>query len=716
MRVPFEWLREIVEIPADAGEAAHCLTMLGLEVESMDLVDGDTVFEVNVTPNRPDCLSIVGIARELSAAYGNPLNFPEHDITAETDRLDFNIDIVDTDLCHRYAGRIIKQIKIGESPDWLKKRLEKCGIRTINNIVDITNYVLLELGHPLHAFDLDLLKGKAIRVGAADSVKGKGAAVKITALDGVEHTATGDTLLIWDAERPVAIAGIMGGRDTEVRDTTANIFIESAYFKPSSIRRTSKMLGIKTESSYRFERGADIEMLKNALDRAAYLIKEIAGGMICGRIDIYPKSHPVPELNLRFKRVREILGIKLSDAKIFGYLKSLGIDAEKASGGLIVKPPSFRRDLNREIDLIEEIMRIHGYDKAPSSLPMTTIGIENAHQRSESAKYALKKRIKDSILKAGFTEAINFSFLGQQDIDLLCIEPGDERRCLLKKLNPLRIEDSYMRTTLVPSLLKNLMHNLAHDNKEISLFELSKIFINTKGRNEADMESLLPVEKENLALLYYSEKSRSLYKEQAHEFYIIKGVAEALLMDLGINDYSFERSQEPFLHPGQSADIYLGSQRTGDSTQDKEMRQRIGYVGAVSPLIIDSLGIKAHKPSLYVMEICIDPLIPYLRGAIKYSPLPKYPSIERDTAIVVDSSVNASDILHWLKLYPSDIIEDVNIFDVYQGKGIPEGKKSIAFNVRYRAFDRTLRDEEADAIHIALNEYIAGKTNGQIRQ
>jgi phenylalanyl-tRNA synthetase beta chain len=376
MRVPFEWLKEFIDIKESPHEVAHRLTMIGLEVEATEQVDSDVVFEVNVTPNRPDCLSIIGIARELSAAYKAPLVFPDHDILAETGELDFNVDIVDAELCHRYAGRVVRNLKIGHSPDWLKKRLEKCGIRSINNIVDITNYVLLELGHPLHAFDLKTIKGRRIIVGTPNSVKGTGTRIKFKTLDGIEREMPDDSLLIWDAERPIAIAGVMGGIETEVSDSTVDIFIESAYFEPVSVRRTSKTLGLKTESSYRFERGTDIKMLKKALDRAAYLMKEVAGGTICGKIDIYPKRYKPDEINIRYSRVNDTLGLKLAKEEIINCLDGLGFEMKKLANSLKIKPPAYRRDIKSEVDVIEEVARIYGYDRIPAQLPKATIGIE----------------------------------------------------------------------------------------------------------------------------------------------------------------------------------------------------------------------------------------------------------------------------------------------------------------------------------------------------
>lgn len=703
MRVPFKWLKEFIDIKDNADEVARKLTMIGLEVEAVERIDDGVAFEVNVTPNRPDCLSIIGIARELSAVYGISINFPGHDILAETEELDFNVDILDTDLCHRYAGRIVRNIKIGPSPDWLKNRLKKCNIRSINNVVDITNYVLLELGHPLHAFDLSAIKGHRIVVGTPKSIKGQGARVKFKTLDGIDREIPEESLLIWDAERPVAVAGVMGGLETEVADSTVDIFIESAYFEPASVRKTSKALGLKTESSYRFERGTDIKMLKKALDRTAYLMKEVAGGTICGKIDIYPKRYIPEDINVRYARVNQVLGLKLANEEIRNCLDGLGFEVKDAASSMKIKPPAYRRDIKREVDVIEEVARIYGYDRIPADMPKATL-IINQESVVSSHESKVKNGIKEALLKSGFTEVINYSFMGLQELDILGIEESDERRNLVQIKNPLKVEDSFMRTTIIPSMIKNLTHNIAHGNRELRLFEIARVFISEQSAVSSEQSaSRLPIEKEHLAVLNYKEKIKTLYRDETHDFYIIKGVIEAIFNNLRIYDYSFVRSSEPFLHPGQSADIYI-------------MGNKIGHIGALSPEIINYLDIKAHKPSIVVVEIDIESIVPYTMQQVKYSPLPKYPYIERDTAIVIDSSLESVMLMKWLKSYPSENIEDIAIFDVYQGKNIPEGKKSIAFNVRYRASDRTLKDEEIDALHKSLVDYILDKTKGQLRR
>jgi phenylalanyl-tRNA synthetase beta chain len=515
----------------------------------------------------------------------------------------------------------------------------------------------------------------------------------MTTLDGVEREIPSDSLLIWDSERPVAVAGVMGGLDTEVKETTKDIFIESAYFEPRSVRRTSKTLGLKTESSYRFERGTDIKMLKKALDRAAYLVREAAGGTIYGKIDVYPRRYYPPEVTVRHEKVNAVLGLSLSGGEIAGCLRRLGLDTEEGNGSVTVKTPTFRGDIIRDVDLIEEVARVYGYERIPARLPAVPLGFRGMTGR---AREALHRELRESLLKLGFNEAINYSFMGTADLDLLQIGGDDERRRLVRIKNPLRVEDSFMRTTLVPGLVRNLLHNLAHGNRDLRIFELSKVFIARDGEP-------LPEERRHVALLSYREKAKALYPDETADFYVLKGLVETILGNLRVRDLSFARSSEPFLHPGQSADILVSGATAG-------------FCGVLSPGVVSSLDIKAQKPSVLVMELDLSSLMPYVEQQTRYRALPKYPFIERDSAVVLDASVEASALLDVLRSRGSGLIEEISIFDVYQGGSISPGKKSLAFRVRYRASDRTLTDEEIEAVHGGLVTHLLEKTGGQLRQ
>lgn len=386
MKVPFNWLKEYIEGIITLNEVASSLTMSGLEVSAIEEYNDDKVLDIEVTPNRSDCLSIIGIAREIRAIFGLKLKKPTTKIKEELRDDRFAISIANPELCFRYAGRIIRDLKVAPSPKWLKSRLEKAGIRSINNVVDVTNYVLLEYGHPLHAFDLDFIEGQRIRVGTPETISGKNKE-EIVTLDGIKRTVTTDDLLIWDAVKPIAIAGVMGGANTEVTEKTVNIIIESAYFKPESVRKTSKRLGLKTEASYRFERGTDIEALKEALDRAACLIQEIAGGRIYEAIDVYPTKIPKIEIPFNTEKICRFVGINLKDEEILRILELLEIDVEKKDNFYIAKAPTHRQDISIEEDIAEEVTRIYGYDKVPSQLPSLFKFVTENHELAKKRQF-----------------------------------------------------------------------------------------------------------------------------------------------------------------------------------------------------------------------------------------------------------------------------------------------------------------------------------------
>jgi phenylalanyl-tRNA synthetase beta chain len=436
----------------------------------------DVRFELGLTPNRPDCLSVVGVAREVSAMAGNPLRLPARKVTEAGPAIasQTSITVTEPGLCPRYAARLIRGVTIGPSPDWLVSRLEAVGMRSINNVVDVTNYVLMELGHPLHAFDLRLLRGGCIVVKRA----GKG--VTFTTLDGQSRPLDDRDLVICDAEGPVALAGIMGGENSEIRPDTVDILLESAYFNPTSIRRSSKRLGLHTESSHRFERGADVNMVPVALDRAASLILEVAGGTAAkGRIDVYPQPLAERRLAISARKTAEILGLELDILEIRRLLQSIGLAAELAEnqeGTLYVSIPAFRPDLEREIDLIEEVARLNGYDRIPVTMPAGRIVCHRPANRQQHVR-----QLRDAMVAAGFSEVINYSFTTPSAWDKIALAADDSRRETVQILNPLTEEQSVMRTTLVPSLLETVSRNLAYRSRDLRLFELRPVFLPQPG-------------------------------------------------------------------------------------------------------------------------------------------------------------------------------------------------------------------------------------------
>jgi phenylalanyl-tRNA synthetase beta chain len=700
MRVSLNWIKQFVDVSAAPQEIADRLTMAGLEIEGIEKIEGDTVievegmghgehddhdmvFEVNVTPNRPDCLSILGIAREVAAAFRLPLRMPVTDPGPGLPASGISVEIIDRDLCGRYAGRQISGVRVCESPQWMRDRLEKCGIRAINNIVDVTNYVLLELGHPLHAFDSDKLAGRKIRVARA----GKGS--MITTLDGVERSPDENSLLIWDGRNPVAVAGVMGGEESAVTETTENIFLESAYFEPTSVRRTSKQLGLRSESSYRFERGTDIEFLEKALNRASLLMRETGGGTVHDIVDAYPERYIPVRTEVSYARINKLLGTEIEKREMLDILGRIGIGTEDKGETCVVSPPAYLRDIRHTVDVVEEIARIYGFSKIPARVPRTILS-DGSHNRKESDL----SRISDSIRKAGFTEAINYSFMNTADLDLLSLPGNDERRRHVAVMNPLRQEDGSMRTTLIPALIQNFMHNISRGVRDIRFYEVSKVFIDEGGQ--------LPAEKLRLGGIFFRDRAPSIWKQDLSPFYVVKGSLEALFDELKIGGVSYRMSDEKFLHKGKAADILADGGKAG-------------YIGELSPSVIERLDLKISKPEVVVFELDLDRVLGMISPKKTYSQIPRYPAVERDMALILSDDVPADAVMKYFGEYRAEFIEHVELFDYYRGKNIPQDKKSLAFRVVYRSAERTLTDAEIESVHNGLLDFILEKTGGEVR-
>ncbi|MGB9710989.1 MAG: phenylalanine--tRNA ligase subunit beta [Thermodesulfovibrio sp.] len=690
MKVLFSWLKEYIEGEIELKRVAESLTMAGLEVGAIEDFQGDAVVDLEITPNRADCLSLIGIAREIKAILGLKLKKPSFKIQKELKETNFKISIANSELCYRYAGRIVKGVKVSSSPEWLKKRLEASGIRSINNVVDVTNYVLLEYGHPLHAFDLDLIEGAQIRVGTPRDFGMT--EVEITTLDGVKRKLDCHDLLIWDAVKPVAIAGIMGGANTEVTDKTVNVLLESAYFKPERIRKTSKKLGLSTEASYRFERGTDIEALKEALDRAAFLIQQFAGGEIYEAIDVYPKKIPYKNIAFNTEKICKFIGVNLSEEEILRILELLEIQLEKKDSFYIAKIPSHRQDISIEEDIAEEVARIYGYDRIPAELPQAFKYVEENYELTKKRKFL--DLIRNYMISLGFSEAVNFSFMSADDLDLFEIPQNDRRRKFICLLNPLRQEESVMRTMLFPGLLKNTEKNTARGIENLKLFEIGRVFI-------AQQSASLPEEPVHLAVITKKEDFKSPFKDDPYDFYALKGLIDGVFRYFKINNVQYIRSKETFLHPGQSADIFVKD-------------EKIGFIGVLSPRVLSKLDFKT-KPYICITELDLDKLFSFVKTEVKYKPFSTYPPVKRDVALILPADFESQKIFELIKSFDSELIEDAFIFDVYQGKGIPEGHKSIAFRIIYRAFDRTLTAEEVDELHTKLVEKIIAHTGAILR-
>ncbi|OGP67379.1 MAG: phenylalanine--tRNA ligase subunit beta [Deltaproteobacteria bacterium RBG_16_44_11] len=648
---------------------------------------GDTVLDISITPNRADCLSMIGIAREVAALTGKKIKKPSITVkeTSENIKLLTSVKILNPELCPRYTARMIKNIKVGPSPAWLKIRLEAAGMRAINNVVDITNFVMLEMGQPLHAFDFRFLEKSRIIV--RKSKKNE----EFVSLDGKSRKLQEETLLICDGVKPVAIGGIMGGQNSEVKEDTQIILLESAYFNPVSIRRSARRLAMPTDAAFRFERGIDPEGVLRALNRAAKLIAEFSGGSICKNyIDEYPqKIRAVKNISLRLSRIREVTGAVIPEKDVVRILRSIDMKVTKTTKGkYVVTPPTFRVDITREIDLIEEVIRIYGYDSVPENLPNVAVT-----QLTTIPRLDLEERIRQIMNSSGYGEIINYSFITPDSVDCLLLPESDERRRFVRIKNPLVEDQSVMRTTMIYGLLDTLKKNLNNGSFNLKIFELGRIFLHRRKG--------LPEEKNMLAGLLAGSRTDDLWGSKVNsDFFDLKGCLENIFFDLKLENYQYRSDGfEPFLHPGKSCKIFLNG-------------TNIGYLGEIHPQVIEKFDIKNKA---YVFEINLDILTNQLKKGIVYKEVSKFPAITRDVAFVVPVTIEADYIVNVVLSQREDLLENVVIFDIYEGKEITEGTKSVGLRFSYRAVDRTLTDIETNSIHDRIIRNIIKLTNARIR-
>lgn len=663
-------------------------TSLGIPLDEALGID-DFILDVSITPNRGDCLSIIGIARELAAIYNRPVRYPEISFVEDGPPVDSvaRVDIEDPVKCPRYTARVIFGVEIKESPDWMKERLESAGVRAINNIVDVTNYVMLEMGQPLHAFDYDRLAGHRIVVKCAKEGD------RFLTLDGQERILFDDTLMICDGREPVAVAGIMGGELSGINSTTTRVLIESAWFDPIATRRTSKKLRLSTESSYRFERGVDPEGVVKALDRAAQLMQELAGGQIAkGRIDVYPRPYERKTIRLRVNRANSYLGTNITSGEMASILRRLEMDVtEREDGDLDVTPPSFRQDVTREADLAEEIARIYGYDKIPVEKPHALmVDIEpNEHLR-------VRNDLKEFLRGIGLREIITYSFISPDSISKLGFPEGHEKLQTVKILNPLSEDQSVMRTSLVPSMLQTVAFNLNRKNDQLRLFELSKVFIPREGE-------ILPKEDFNLVVALVGRRHPSvLYSDAEVDYSDIKGIADAVLGFFRIDNVRFEpldRSRTPYMDASCSADIIVAG-------------EHVGRVGRLDVRVAE--GFDIEKP-VWLLEMDFERLFALRGSTPKFRPLPKYPSVVRDIAIVVDEAFHVQEGLDFIKAIEEPLLESVEVFDIFRSSQIGEGRKSVGYRLTYRSSERSLTDEEVNRIHESIVKKVLDNFKAELR-
>lgn len=624
----------------------------------------DSVIELEITPNRPDCLSIIGMARETAATFNKELKEPKISIANEVDKIEDYIDSieVESDNCNRYYARVIKDVKIGRSPMWIQTRLMEAGIRPINNIVDITNFVMIEYGQPLHAFDLEKLKNKKIIVRQAKDGE------NILTLDETERKLDSSNLVIADGENPIAIAGVMGGFDTEVTKNTKNVLIEGANFNSKSVRLTSKKLNLRSEASTRFEKGIDINLSQVAADRVCQLIEETGSGTIVkGNIDIHEETKEEKTINVRPARVNKILGTEISTEDMILYLNGLGLTSKLVEDLIQVKIPSFRLDIELEIDLIEEIGRLYGFHNIESK-PL--VGVLTRGEKP------LGKRIEDrtkAILQGlGLNEVMSYSFISPKAYDKINLPEDSPLRKYIKLINPLGEDYSVMRTTLIPNMLELLSRNSNRGVGASYLYEIGNIFI----ANELPVVEL-PEEKKILSFGIYGKK----------DFYYLKEVVDKTLNRLGIKDLEYIREENnPMFHPGRTAKVLCNG-------------KELGIIGEIHMDIAENYNIKDR---VYIGQLDFDKIIELTNLEIKYKALPKYPSMARDLAIVVSENVLVGDIQKVIAKHGEGLIEKIELFDIYTGSQIEENMKSIAFSIIYRSHDRTLRDDEINNIQSSI--------------
>jgi phenylalanyl-tRNA synthetase beta chain len=668
MKISYNWLKEFVDIPTDPQDLSRRLTNVGLAVDVLETVGKDFVYELDVATNRPDCLSHLGVAREVAAICGTRLQPPKFELReAEKPAADvFSISIADPDLCGRYCGRYIEGVKIGPSPDRLKARLESLGVRSINNVADITNYVMLELGQPLHAFDADTLRGRQIIVRRADVDE------KITTLDGEERQVNPSVLLIADRDRGVAIAGVMGGAETEISPVTKNVLLESANFNPLSIRKTSRAIGLSTEASYRFERGADIEMARFACDRTAALIQELAGGRIYRDvIDVYPGKSKTAPTTLRRSRIAKFLGAAVDDATVERIFERLGFKTSKTKDGWSVEVPSHRVDISREEDLLDEIARHHGFDNFPATLPA----------RSGHGSFLPREReerlLRSRLAATGYSEVITFAF--SEEATERKFRPETEP---VRLLNPMAEDESILRTSLVPSMLRTIEWNLNRGIRDLQLYELGKVY-----RKGSESRSLILAATGQL-------RTKSVHEaEREFNFYDLKGDVEEILQTFDLNLTMDHKSLAAYYHPGRAV--------------------RWGEVAVLGELQAEYAELKHQR--IYLAELDAEMLFAAeMRHAIE--PIARFPGIRRDLSLVLDKGTLYEDVRATITGAEIPNLIRIEPFDRLESGPFPESKYSLAISLVYQSPERTLTDEEVQQFDRTIVTLLEKRLGAQLRK
>lgn len=646
-------------------------TPIGVDIKEVLGLNGG-VIDFEITSNRADCFSIYGIAREASATLNLPLKKVDLCFTENKDNINNYLSVeIKSELCSRYIGKMVKNVRIMPSPDWMQQRLEEAGVRAINNIVDITNYVMLELGQPLHAFDYRDIADKKIIVRTAEENE------KFKTLDGNERILDPSMLVIADGKRAVGVAGVMGGENSEIKEDTNTIVFEAANFNGPNTRITSKKLGLRTEASSRFEKELDPNLAEIAMNRVCHLVELLgAGEVVGGVIDIYPRAVVPHNISVSVKWINDFIGINSNAAQMKSMLQSLGMEA-CGEEILDIKVPTFRQDVKIREDVAEEIARLYGYDKIPS-VKMHGETVEAVW----TGEQKLTKLVKNTMASSGLYEVLTYSFVSPKVYDSINLPKDDPMRNNIVIKNPLGEDFSVMRTTAIPSLLELLGRNYSRDNKEAGLFEISRVYLPGKD--------LLPDERDKLIIGMYGKV----------DFYRLKGIIENLLMELGIEKAEYVReTSSPTFHPGRTAKLLI-------------RRQEAGIFGEIHPEVSEKYGIEDR---VYMAELDLKLIYEASKTERKYKALPKFPASIRDIAMLINDEVPVGEIDNVINKAGKSLIEKVELFDVYRGKQIPDGMKSVAYSITYRAENRTLKDEEVNEVHDKVVKAIVEKFGAQLR-
>ena len=666
----------IIILPEDTPLGVPMKEYLGLN---------DIVFELEITPNRPDCLSHIGIAREVAALYNKELKYPKTEINKETVEKtvdNISVEIKNNDLSKRYVARIIKNVQVKESPKWLKKRVESVGIRSINNIVDVSNYILMETNQPNHIFDLDKLEGTKITVDVA-----KNDEIFVT-LDEQERKLNNEDIVIKDEKKVVALAGVMGGFNSQITENTKNILLEVAHFNPQKIRKTSRRLALISDSSYRFERGVDRENAINVINRIANVIQEVAGGEILqGVVDNYPEVPAKQVAELNFERLNRFVGKEIAREEVIRILQKLEVTVEDKGENLILTAPSFRQDLENEQDYYEEIIRMYGFDNIENKLPKVEI---NETPTIDTTK--LIDRVKLIAASTGLQEVINYSFIPKDGVDKVKFT-NVEKENLIDVLKPITEDFVTLRPTLLYSLIKNAKDNINRNVENIRFFEVSRTF---------EKAEELAKEEVKLGIILAGNNDKTLWnpKPEAYDFYDLKGIVEEIFSKLRFKNYQIKRSTQTQLHPGRSVDVFVG-------------KEFIGSFGEIHPDVLENFDL--GRKAVLVGEFNIDLIKKYIGKTVKYEGMVKFPAVPRDIALVMDEAVLVGDVLKVIEKVDNKI-EKVELFDIYRGLGVLTGKKSVAISIKLRDKNKTLEEKEIYDIVEKILKKVEKQFGAELRQ